>query len=186
MAANPVREGMQAFSAGKVEESIKLFDSVLEQKPSSKPYLWQRGLSLYYADRFADGAEQFKADVAVNPNDTEESIWYFMCVARETSFEAARKDLLTVGYDRRPYMRAAQQLFTGETEEAPLQAFATSTAASNDAFYGNLYLGLFREAKGDTEGAKKYMRAAVATPYARGSGDYMADLARVHVTRRGW
>ena len=36
------------------------------------------------------------------------------------------------------------------------------------------------------EGAKGFMRAAVATPYARGSGDYMADLARVHVKRRGW
>ena len=185
MAANPVREGMQAFSAGKVEESIALFDSVIEEKPAAKPYLWQRGLSLYYADRFADGAEQFKTDVAVNPNDTEESIWYFMCVARLKSFDAARKDLLKVGYDRRPYMRAAQQLFTGETDEAPLQAFASSTAA-NDAFYGNLYLGLFREAKGDADGAKAYLRAAVGTPYARGSGDYMADLARVHVKRRGW
>ena len=74
-AANPVREGMAAFSAGQVEESIALFDSVIAANPNSKPYLWQRGLSLYYADRFKDGAEQFATDVAVNPNDTEESIW---------------------------------------------------------------------------------------------------------------
>ena len=45
-AASPVREGMAAFSAGKVEESIALFDSVIAQQPSAKPYLWQRGLSL--------------------------------------------------------------------------------------------------------------------------------------------
>ena len=29
------------------------------------------GLSLYYADRFDEGAQQFRKDVAVNPNDTE-------------------------------------------------------------------------------------------------------------------
>ena len=83
-------------------------------------------------------------------------------------------------------MRAALELFEGRTDEAPLQAFASSTLASNDAFYGNLYLGLFREAKGDVEGAKSFMRAATSTAYARGSGDYMADLARVHIKRRGW
>jgi hypothetical protein len=33
--------------------------------------MWQRGLSLYYVERFADGAKQFRDDVAVNPNDTE-------------------------------------------------------------------------------------------------------------------
>ena len=153
-AASPVREGMALFSANKVEESISIFDSMIAAQPSSKPYLWQRGLSLYYADRFRDGAEQFKTDVAVNPNDTEEAIWYFLCVARQEGFEAARKRLLSVGYDRRPVMRAALQLFQGETDEAPLQAFATSASAfsSNDAFYGNLYLGLFREAAGDVEG----------------------------------
>ena len=177
---------MAAFSANKVEESISLFDSVIAARPEAKPYLWQRGLSLYYAERFRDGAEQFATDVSVNPNDTEESIWYFMCIARLEGFDAARAKLLKVGFDRRPVMRAAQQLFTGEADEAPLQAFASSQSA--DAFYGNLYLGLFREAKGDVEGAKGFMRAAVDTVYARGpgSGDYMTDLARVHVKRRGW
>ena len=63
-------------------------------KPASKPYLWQRGLSLYYAERFADGSEQFSADVAVNPNDTEETIWNFLCVARTQGFEAARSKML--------------------------------------------------------------------------------------------
>ena len=124
----------------------------------------------------------------MNPNDTEESIWYFMCVARTDGFDAARKQMLTVGQDRRPVMRAAMELFRGETDEAPLQKYATNAGAltSNDAFYGNLYLGLFREAKGDAQGAKSFIEAAVATPYAKSSGDYMADLARVHVRRRGW
>lgn len=41
-----------------------------------RPYLWQRGLSLYYVGQYEEGAKQFRDDVAVNPNDTEESIWW--------------------------------------------------------------------------------------------------------------
>merc|ERR1719171_3448834 len=107
---------MQAFSAGKVEESIDFFDAAIDAKPESKPYLWQRGLSLYYADRFEEGAEQFKTDVAVNPNDTEESLWNLLCVARMEGLDKARKNILKVGFDRRPVMRAAQTVYSGETD----------------------------------------------------------------------
>eukprot|EP00965_Chrysotila_dentata_P238069 6202274-Pleurochrysis_carterae.AAC.2 len=34
------------------------YDRIIEQQPSTKPYLWQRGLALFYADRFLEGAEQ--------------------------------------------------------------------------------------------------------------------------------
>lgn len=48
------------------------------------------------------------------------------------------------------------------------------------------YVGLWHEAEGDKAEAEKAVTAAVATPYARLSGDYMASLARVHCLRRGW
>ena len=185
IAASPVREGMRAFSANKVEESVKIFDGIIAEQPSTKPYLWQRGLSLYYAENFKEGAEQFSSDVAVNPNDTEEAIWYFLCIARQDNFETAQKKLLTVGPDRRPVMRAVLRLFQGETDEGPLQAFAASSDPG-ETFYGNLYLGLWREAQGDESGAKRFITAAAASPYGKRSGDYMADLAKVHVLRRGW
>ncbi len=49
-----------------------------------------------------------------------------------------------------------------------------------------LYVGLWHEAHGDAAAARAAITAAVATPYARLSGDYMAALARVHCKRRGW
>jgi hypothetical protein len=36
-------------------------------------------------------------DVAVNPNDTEESIWAFLCEAQLEGPEAARQNMLKVG-----------------------------------------------------------------------------------------
>uniref|UniRef100_A0A0D9Y800 Uncharacterized protein n=1 Tax=Oryza glumipatula TaxID=40148 RepID=A0A0D9Y800_9ORYZ len=48
-----------------------------------------------------EGAEQFRLDVAANPNDTEESIWCFLCEAQ----------LYGVGLDSRSVMRKAYALF---------------------------------------------------------------------------
>ena len=189
-AASLTRQGMQAFAAGKVEESIRIYDSIIEASPASKPYLWQRGLSLYYADRFADGAEQFAADVAVNPNDTEEQIWHLLCLSQvKGSLDAARPFKLTVGTDRRPVMRAAQALFlSGGSEAEAALADIAKNGDSGAKFYAALYLSLYYESLAEKAKAENRMKEAVATDYARGGGrsDPMVELAQVAMDRRGW
>lgn len=86
----------------------------METRPSVKPYLWQRGLSLYYARRFADAAEQFRADVAVNPNDTEEAIWAYLAEAQLLGAAQARQQLL-------------QARHVCPTQQQPLSTFALFT-----------------------------------------------------------
>lgn len=44
-----VRSGMQKFRAGDVQGSLRDFDAAYNASPQLRPYLWQRGLSLYYA-----------------------------------------------------------------------------------------------------------------------------------------
>lgn len=48
------------------------------------------------ACRWEAGAKQFRDDVAVNPSDTEEAIWAFMCEARLWGPERARAQFLEV------------------------------------------------------------------------------------------
>eukprot|EP00873_Tetraselmis_striata_P011117 jgi/Tetstr1/431381/TSEL_021072.t1 len=179
--------GQERFQKGEVMASVRDFDAALELQPSLKPYLWQRGLSLYYADQFQEGLEQFTSDVAVNPNDTEEAIWAFLCEARLSGFEAARGHMLQVGRDRRAVMRIAYDTFReAESAEQLVALAAKSPSGGGDAFYSQLYAALFNEAKGDAEAAQALMTAAVRTPYAQRSGDYMASLAAVHCQQRGW
>jgi hypothetical protein len=67
---------MNEFRAGKVAESIRLFDEAEAlQGPTLTPYLWQRGLSYYYANEFEAASRQFRIDVRVNPSDVEEIVW---------------------------------------------------------------------------------------------------------------
>ncbi|XP_058002858.1 uncharacterized protein LOC110666140 isoform X3 [Hevea brasiliensis] len=106
-----IRRGMLLFRQGDVLGSLAEFDKAIELDPRQKAYLWQRGLSLYYLDRFEEGAEQFRFDVAQNPNDTEESIWCFLCEAQLYGVDDARKQFLEVGRDPRPVMREAYNMF---------------------------------------------------------------------------
>lgn len=42
------RSGMDKFRKDEVEASIEDFDAVIAAAPQMRPYMWQRGLSLYY------------------------------------------------------------------------------------------------------------------------------------------
>jgi hypothetical protein len=77
-----VFQGMEAFRAGQLTESIQLFDQAAIVQPSMQPFLWQRGISLYYADKFDLASRQFQTDVTVNPLDVEEIVWDIACQLR--------------------------------------------------------------------------------------------------------
>eukprot|EP00242_Pyramimonas_sp_CCMP2087_P012223 CAMPEP_0198215638 /NCGR_PEP_ID=MMETSP1445-20131203/51548_1 /TAXON_ID=36898 /ORGANISM="Pyramimonas sp., Strain CCMP2087" /LENGTH=241 /DNA_ID=CAMNT_0043891461 /DNA_START=290 /DNA_END=1015 /DNA_ORIENTATION=+ len=179
-----LQSGMTKFRQGDVEGSVLDFDTVLQIAPSQKPYLWQRGLSLYYANRFQEGALQFRDDVAVNPNDTEEAIWAFLCEAQLEGATSAQAKMLRVGRDSRPVMRAAYEAFRGSGTIQQLEEAGNANAS--DRFYSLLYVGLWHEAQGDDEEAKRAIVESARTPYAQKSGDYMASLALVHCKERGW
>jgi lipoprotein NlpI len=166
------------FEAGRVAESAAEFDRLAQNDPRVMPYLWQRGIALYYAGRFADCRQQFERHRTVNPNDVENAAWHFLCVARAESPAAARKALLPVGPDARVPMRQVYELFRGAmTPDEVLGAAGRQPAAQ---FYAQLYLGLYFEAIGDNRRALEHIRSAADARYAS-AGDYMHMVARVHL-----
>ncbi|MCA9188507.1 MAG: hypothetical protein KDA99_22920, partial [Planctomycetales bacterium] len=74
-----VDRGMQRFRAGEIAESLGDFDRAIEKEPRVRPYLWQRGISLYYLGKYAEGREQFETHRSVNPHDVENAAWHFLC-----------------------------------------------------------------------------------------------------------
>jgi len=131
-------------------------------------------------------AAPHREDVSVNPNDTEEAIWAFMCEAKLLGVEAARQNFLSVGQDSRPVMRAAYDVFRqGDSPDEIIRA-AKEDKEGHAAFYSMLYVGLWHEAFGNETEAEAAMTKAIQTRYARQAGDYMASLAKVHALRRGW
>lgn len=177
---------IDAFFAAQPADSVRLFDAVAAAAPDREPELWQRGLAQYYAGRFAEGRRQFELHRTVNPDDVENVAWHFACVAREEGAAAARKALLPVGEDRRVPMRQVRDLCAGTAKPDDVIAAAQASPERNrrnDLCFAHLYVGLYHDAVGDEEQAKRHMLLA-AGPFSM--DHYMGRVARVHLAVRGW
>jgi lipoprotein NlpI len=168
------------FSKGRIAESVSAFDELARVAPAEAPYLWQRGIALYYAGRYRDCRAQFESHRTVNSDDVENAAWHFLCVARAESPQAARAALLPVGPDSRVPMREVYEMFKGATTaDAVLKAAGTRPQAR---FYAHLYIGLYSEATGDGARAREHIEVA-AQPQFADAGGYMHMVAVVHQTR---
>lgn len=165
------------FENGRVAESASGFDRVAALDPAGSPQLWQRGIALYYAGRYADCRAQFESHRSVNPNDVENAAWHFLCVARAESPEKARAALLPVGPDSRVPMREIYQMFRGAIP--PARVLAAAGVEPESQFYAQLYVGLYYEALGNKDRALAHIAIAGHDRYA--SGGYMHTVARVHL-----
>ena len=173
--------GEMNFKAGHFKESVADFDRVIEFSPAQAPHHWQRGISLYYAGRFADGRKQFESHKSVNPNDVENAAWHFLCAARESNVTNARSLMLTVGADGRIPMKEVDALYRGKGTVEQVLAAAGSAAEKwrwDGLFYAHLYLGLYFDALGDAAKAREHIRKAANDFDAK---HYMGDVARVHL-----
>ena len=169
---------VEDFRAGRIEQSLAGFDRVATLSPADAPYLWQRGIAQYYAGKYRACRDMFISHRTVNPDDVENAVWHFLCVARAESPAAARRQLLPVGPDARVPMREVYQLFQGRVTTAQVMK-----AAGNDPpaqFFARLYVGLYLEATGDAEGGRRQVEIAAEDRFAR-VGGYMHDVARVHL-----
>jgi len=178
--------GIEHFKLGHIPESITNFDKFIELVPQQAAQHWQRGISLYYAGRFEEGRKQFELHRTVNPNDVENAIWHFLCVARVGGLEKARAALIPIQGDTRVPMMVVHSLFAGKLK--PDEVLKSASAGdppkpqlNRQLFYAHLYVGLYFDAIGDQEKARGHITQA-AGPYQ--TGDYMGDVARVHTQLR--
>ena len=83
-------QAVRDFSAGRIEESVAGFNALVKLQPKRAPYLWQRGIALYYAGQYRECQAQFESHQIVNPNDVENAAWHFLCPRTAPSRRAGR------------------------------------------------------------------------------------------------
>jgi lipoprotein NlpI len=181
--------GRSHFCLGKIPEAVADFDRYIQLSPDQKPRQWERGIALYYAGQFAEGAEQFELYQTYHDNDVENSVWRFLCLVPTVGLERARETMLPIRDDRRIPMMALYRLYRGEGTveqvwEAVRSGSPTPAELAGREFYALLYLGLFHEARGESALAAKYLRrAADEHRENRQVNRYMWQVARVHAER---
>jgi lipoprotein NlpI len=169
--------GTEHFRAGNFDKSVADFDKFIELAPTQAAHHWQRGISLYYAGKFEEGAKQFDLHKTVNPNDVENAVWHFLCVARASGLEKAKASLMPIEGDTRIPMKEIHGLFAGKAKVDDVLAAAKESKGEDGMFYAHLYLGLYYEAIGDKNKTREHIFKAARDFKAP---HYMGDVARAH------
>ena len=178
------RRGGVLFKLNRMADSIEDFDKAIELDPRQEPQHWQRGISYYYAGLYEKGRRQFESHQTVNPNDVENAVWHYLCVALLSDARDAQRSILKVDGDRRVPMAEIYRLFRGEGTirqvlEAARAGSPSPAALNQHLFYAYLYIGLYHEANGKTKPARKNIVQAANHEV----GHYMWHVARVHAQR---
>ena len=173
------------YRSGNAQDSLPVFDRVCKLDPESAPYNWQRGLALCSCGRWEQGAEQFKTHHDVNPDDVENSAWYFLCIAKTKGLDAARQTVIPSRGDGREPMMSILKMLRGEIEPpAVLVAADKNTSGGTERkrarMYAGLYVGLYYDCLGNAALARKYLAASQTHDY----DSYMTDAARVYLEDR--
>jgi lipoprotein NlpI len=169
--------GVEHFRLGDFDKSVGDFDKFIALAPQRAAHHWQRGISCYYAGQFDEGRRQFELHKTVNPNDVENAVWHFLCVARMSGAEKARASLMPIEGDTRVPMKEIHALFAGKATAGEVLAAAKEARGEEGPFYAHLYLGLYYEALADKAKTREHILKAARDFKA---DHYMGDVARVH------
>lgn len=186
--------GACRYRDGRIDAALADWDRELELDPSRAPSHWQRGIALAQAGRHAEGRRQFELHRTVNPNDVENALWHFVCVAADEGTTVALAALIETRGDPRRPMSELFDLYRGAASPADVIEAARRTGAEDSParrqamFYADLYLGLYHEAHGRGSEADRHLRAADAAAQAAGetpgARHYMHDVAAIHLRLR--
>lgn len=169
------------FAAGRIAESVAGFDRLAALDPEAAPWMWQRGIGLYYLGRFEDCATQFSAYRAQNPADVESAVWQSACLARMGHVEASKAVLEKAGPDPRVMRAEILEMFRGRL--APGVVIGRAAFVADVAqFYARFYAGLYCEVTGDDESSAIHLEAAASERY-QDVGGFMNAVAQVHWAR---
>ena len=181
-----------SFAAGQMDACVDAYDKLIELQPSLEPRLWQRGLALYYANKFENGVQQFETHQLVNTQDVENAVWHLLCAARISNVEEGRGKLIPISEDRRVPMSQIYEMYAGRMTPKQVLAIANRTSPSVQLdseqhrlqrYYAHLYIGLYYEMLKNQEASIQAMKkAAQLNPL--GKTNFMGQVARVHLQLR--
>ena len=166
------------------------FDKLIDLRPRFRNTLWERGITLYYVGRFADGAKQFQNYQTNHDNDVENSVWEFLCNAEAKGLDYARENMIVIEADPRAPFMEIFGLFRGEkSAEDVMNAIQSDHPDKGlvaiQEFYANLYLGLYYDVHKQPDLARKHIQ--LATEYKVDgkppANNYMYDVARNHAKK---
>ena len=171
-----VRRGMAQFKLAQIDASIYDFDCAEHLDATITPYLWQRGLSYYFANQFESGANQFEVGLTINGHDAEQTIWHYLCLAKFYGPTYAKQHLFPIEGDRPPTLAAVHDLYAGDLSPEHVLTVGKH-GGDRGKFYSHFYVGLYYDIHNQTALAYQHITQAITD---HPIDDYMWYVAMVH------
>lgn len=190
------RAGKAYLKMGQLDDAMTCFDTVRDLSHGSK-YLWQRGLTLFYLERYGEAADDLGQNAELYETKfhepaTEERLLWAAALAKAGS----KEDVLTWSSDlpreNRIVFRLAVDMFRGDADPVVLKR----ATAEDDAFdpmrrnmMAHYYTGLYWDAiKNDPHRAAAHMlRAKICASLDKNAADdIMCSIPNIHLNIRGW
>lgn len=184
--------GTLLLERGDFPRAVADFDALIRLAPDADASCWQRGIALYFAGRYADGAAQFDRYHSFDQVDRENGLWRFLCQAKSSGVEKARREMLRYQREDRPPLGDVYLLFADRITPDELLARVDKGAVNNLAgrlpaeFYADLYLGFYFSVNGQTKDAEARLRRATINKWgraAKGGPGVMWHVARLEHER---
>jgi len=177
------------FFLGRFSKAVADYQKMIEIDPQQGAGHWRLGLALFYEGNYEAAADQFDRCGRLDQVDRENGIWRYFSQWKALGKAEARKQLIKYEtMDREPFGKI-YQLFSGELspqqildqiQSSPLE----DAERQKQLFYANLYLGLNCVLESDMEQGRRYLQAAVESPWPQQAGygsNYMWHLGRLQL-----
>ncbi len=179
------RRGDANFFAGKFPEALADYEKMVELDPKQRAMHWRLGISYYLNGEFEKGAKLFEEYHQHDDVDRENGIWHFLCRAGIDGVGSAQLQMLRYSKPDREPMELIYELLAGiiKTDEFFRTLQKRGLLANQQAiFYARFYAAIHEDLNGRPEQAKKFMRMAAESEWAKkatGGPGYMAQVARL-------
>lgn len=188
---------LQVIELGESERALRTIDAAIavtpkEKRGSLQERLWMEGLACFYTGKWERGARHFEAEISVNGADVEVPVWRWLCDAYnpQVGVKRACARLLECEHDVRAPFPEIWRMYkgaTGSVEDRIADVLTVAAKARERSgglggsggdswMWGNFYVGLYLEALGRHEEARRYFVAACES----GSFNNISKLARTH------
>ncbi|MGE3315127.1 MAG: hypothetical protein AB7O26_08410 [Planctomycetaceae bacterium] len=181
------QRGDASFFLGKFREAVADYDRMTELNSELKSSHWRRGIALFYAGRYEDGAKQFEAYHSFDDVDRENGIWRYLCQRKAFGQKKAREGLLKYKKDDREPFPDVYRLFAGDiTGEEILKRIEAAKVSDDERekrrFYAELYIGLNDIVEDRIDSARIHFRQSTANKWGPRAGygpNYMWHVGRL-------
>lgn len=178
--------GLEYLRLGQLQDAVDAFDEVKELSYGQR-YAWQRGIALYYLDRFDEALSDFTESISKYERRFEEVATEERIMGAAAARLAGKAlELPTDLKETRPIFRILLDIFEGGSPTEFKKIVRNDRDQMQRILYSHYYTGIYWESRGDPVRANAHITLADRRAKLQTETDLILSLPELHLKLRAW